>query len=87
MFTFLLFQGKSFEVQAGNLIFSVAMYCLCAFVTLLILIVRRYFDFYGKAELGGPKHPKIASGIFLISLWVVFVIISALQTYERIPGF
>ena len=35
---------------------------------------------FGKAELGGPQIPKMLCGIFLISLWVLYVILSSLKT-------
>jgi hypothetical protein len=31
-----------------------------------LLIARRSFSIFGNAELGGPKGPKIITGIFLI---------------------
>ena len=38
-------------------------------------------------ELGGPRCAKIASALFLFMLWVVYVLVSALEAYEVITGF
>lgn len=79
-------QGKSFEVPAGDLGFSVTIFTICAVVTVAVLMFRRYVSFFG-GELGGPKTPKIVCGVFLVFVWILYVILSSLQTYEYIPGF
>ena len=82
-----LLQGKSFEVPAGALSFSVVIFTICAVATLLLLVLRRNLALFGKAELGGPKGPKIFTGVSLILLWVLYVLLSSFQVYEYIPGF
>ena len=42
---------------------------------------------FGAAELGGPKAGKLVSFGLLLGLWVFYVILSALQSYEIIAGF
>ncbi|XP_053392824.1 sodium/calcium exchanger 2-like isoform X2 [Mercenaria mercenaria] len=79
-------QGKSFEVSAGDLGFSVTVFTICAIFTVIVLMVRRYVSFFG-GELGGPKVPKIISGVLLIFVWILYVLLSSLQTYKYIPGF
>lgn len=83
----IFFQGVSFEVPAGSLGFSVVVFTICAIVTLILIVVRRFVGVFGNAELGGPKTPKMISGIFMISLWLVYVLLASLQTYEYIEGF
>lgn len=83
----IFFQGVSFEVPAGSLGFSVVIFTICAVVTLILIVIRRYVGVFGNAELGGPKTPKMISGIFMISLWLVYVLVASLQTYEYIEGF
>ncbi|KAJ8316782.1 hypothetical protein KUTeg_005666 [Tegillarca granosa] len=80
-------QGKTYEVPAGILSFSVTLYVICAVLGLALLVVRRYVGFFGKAELGGPKGPKIVSGIILIFLWIFYVVMSSLAAYEHVPTF
>lgn len=80
-------QGVSFEVPAGSLGFSVVVFTICAIVTLILIVIRRFVGVFGNAELGGPKTPKMISGIFMISLWLVYVLLASLQTYEYIEGF
>ncbi|XP_060562323.1 sodium/calcium exchanger 2-like [Ruditapes philippinarum] len=79
-------QGKSFEVPAGDLGFSVTIFTICAVFTVVVLMGRRYIPFFG-GELGGPKVPKMVTGILLIFVWIFYVVMSSLQSYEHIPGF
>ncbi|XP_045213342.1 sodium/calcium exchanger 3-like isoform X2 [Mercenaria mercenaria] len=72
-------KGGQFDYPAKSLGFSVVIYSVCAFLALSLLLVRRYVPALGRAELGGPKIPKIICGIFLISLWVIYIMLSALQ--------
>ncbi|XP_060559696.1 sodium/calcium exchanger 3-like isoform X3 [Ruditapes philippinarum] len=72
-------KGQEFAYPAGSLGFSVVIYSVCAFIALSLLLIRRYVPLFGRAELGGPQVPKIICGIFLISLWVIYVMLSALQ--------
>merc|ERR1712109_65183 len=79
-------QGKQFEVPVGSLGFSVTIFCIEAFLAIMILMLRRNPAVGG--ELGGPKSFKtISSGLFVF-FWVFYVFISALEAYEVIkPGF
>merc|ERR1712079_5013 len=79
-------QGENFEVEPGSLGFSVTIFCIEAFLAIMILMLRRNPAVGG--ELGGPKSFKtISSGIFVF-FWVFYVFISALEAYEVIkPGF
>jgi len=79
-------QGKTFDVPPGSLGFSVTVFCIEAFLAILILLARRNPAVGG--ELGGPKAIKtVTSGIFVF-FWVFYVLISALDAYDVIdPGF
>ncbi|CAH1793840.1 unnamed protein product [Owenia fusiformis] len=79
-------QGKTFKVDAGSLGFSVTVFTCCAVVCLGMIILRRFVPVFGKAELGGPFGPKIASGIFLCSLWLLYIVLATLQTYKIITS-
>ena len=81
-----IFQDQTFEVPAGDLGFSVTIFTVCALVTITLLMLRRYISFFG-GELGGPKGPKIACGVFLIFVWIFYVLMSSFQTYGHIQGF
>jgi len=76
--------GSQFKVHAGDLGFSVTVYTAVAVIALALILVRRYVAFFGKAELGGPTGAKWASGIFMFTLWFVYVIVSSLQAYGHI---
>ena len=80
-------QGKTFEVAAGSLGFSVVVFTICSLCTLGLLVLRRNVTFFGKAELGGPKGPKYISAIICVCLWVFYVIVACLQDYSIIAGF
>ena len=78
------FQGTKFEVQAGTLSVSVVTYSICAVICIALLIVRRNSKLMGRAELGGPTGPKYFTGVILITLWLIYVLISSLVSYEII---
>lgn len=73
-----------FQVEPGNLCFSVFLYCICAFICATILMVRR---FYIGGELGGPIRFKIITVMCFGSLWLFYVIMSTLEAYDVIAGF
>jgi len=73
--------GDVFKVEAGNLGFSVTIFTLCAITTIATLMVRRMVPAFGSAELGGPNVTKYLTASFLVMLWFLYVILSALQTY------
>ncbi|XP_061168049.1 sodium/calcium exchanger 3-like isoform X1 [Saccostrea echinata] len=77
-------KGESFTVPADTLVFSVILYSSCAILAILVLLVRRKVAAFGNGELGGPKGLKIASGLFLVTLWFFYVIMSSLQAYKVI---
>merc|ERR1712224_27913 len=60
----------AFAVPAGNLGFSVIVFCSCAISLIGLMVIRR---FTCQGELGGPKGPKIASSIFSPFLWFLYV--------------
>ncbi|XP_068208798.1 sodium/calcium exchanger Calx-like isoform X3 [Palaemon carinicauda] len=72
-------KGSKFIVQAGSLGFSVGLFSGLSIVTIALLMARRIFGVFGKAELGGPTGAKIFSGIFMIMLWFIYVLLSAFQ--------
>ncbi|XP_076058924.1 sodium/calcium exchanger 2-like isoform X3 [Oratosquilla oratoria] len=74
-------KGRPFAVPSGNLSFSVSLFTGLCVVCIIILFIRRNLQIFGKAELGGPVGPKYASGALMISLWFIYVIVSALDEY------
>ena len=77
-------QDDEFIVPAGALAFSVSVYTICALTCIALFLLRRYLSIFGKGELGGPTKVKIASGVFLIFLWILYVLLSSLQAYKYI---
>merc|ERR1711874_265675 len=78
--------GKVFEVEPGSLGFSVTIFCIEAFLAIMILMARRSPVVGG--ELGGPKLFKTISSAIFVFFWVFYVMISALEAYGVIePGF
>jgi solute carrier family 8 (sodium/calcium exchanger) len=63
-----------FVVKSGDLGFSVTVFTLVAIVCLITLVIRRKVV---GAELGGPKGSKIASAVFFVALWFVYVGLSS----------
>jgi solute carrier family 8 (sodium/calcium exchanger) len=63
-----------FAVPAGDLGYSVAVFTACALICLGTIILRRAV--YGY-ELGGPEGPKMATAVFFVLLWVVYIALSS----------
>ena len=80
-------QGTIFKVPSGSLGFGVTVFTVCAVITIAIIYARRYLKVFGKAELGGPTGPKWASGMFIFSLWILYIILASMQNYGHIKGF
>jgi len=68
-----------FAVPAGDLAYSVSVFSTCAVLVLSLLVARRYM--YGY-ELGGPAVPKIVSASVMVSLWLVYIALSVIKSYE-----
>lgn len=66
-----------YYVPGGSLGFSVIVFCICAITCIILLIVRRKVV---GGELGGEKTGRTFSCVFLCSLWVIYVVMSILQT-------
>lgn len=77
-------KGTQFKVPAGSLSVSVATYTVCALVCIAILVMRRYLKIFGRGELGGPSGTKWATSMVLVTLWFIYVIISALKSYNKL---
>jgi solute carrier family 8 (sodium/calcium exchanger) len=73
--------AKPYEVPAGTLAFSVAVFLGVAIICFMILIARRCFI---GGELGGPTTSKYASGCVLFFLWFIYILMSTLQAYDII---
>lgn len=68
-------------MPAPGLILSVILFLGCSTIGFIILILRRVFV---KGELGGSNGGKYASAAVFFLLWVVYVILSGLGTYQII---
>jgi len=77
-------QGTRFMVPSGSLAFSVAIYTVCSLACIGLLFTRRFIAWFGNAELGGPSTPKYLSAAFSICLWLFYVTLSGLKTYDII---
>ncbi|EDV20330.1 uncharacterized protein TRIADDRAFT_32198 [Trichoplax adhaerens] len=78
-------KGEKFYVPSGSLAFSVTIFCAVAIVCIAVLMLRRTKSVGG--ELGGPRGPKYATAVFFIFLWLLYIILSSLESYCHIPGF
>ena len=79
--------GTTFKVAgADSLGFSVVIFCIFAIICIVILMVRRFVPFIG-AELGGPMKYKIITSAIFIFLWILYIILSSLVSYEHIDSF
>lgn len=70
-------------MPAGDLGFSVIIYTIVAIIALAVLIGRRMIPSIG-GELGGPTCSKVFCSVLFVFLWVLYVLLSALQTKDII---
>jgi solute carrier family 8 (sodium/calcium exchanger) len=67
-----------FVVYAGDLGFSVMIFTICAVIALCEILHRR------PNELGGDRFKAKVSAALFVSLWFIYVVLSALTSYEYI---
>nr|CAD2147985.1 unnamed protein product [Meloidogyne enterolobii] len=79
------FKGSVFRVDPGALAFSVTIFCIEAFVCVIVIVARRHPAIGG--ELGGPRKFQILTSGFFACLWLFYIGISALESYCVIAGF
>lgn len=77
--------GTQFKVEAGSLGFSVTIFCVFALFAITVMMVRRVPQVGG--ELGGPFKIRVFTSCLLIGLWVLYLVLSSLETYCIIQGF
>jgi solute carrier family 8 (sodium/calcium exchanger) len=70
-----------FAVPAGDLVFSVSLFCGCALVCLSVLALRRVVL---GCELGGPPRSKVATGLLFTALWAVYIALSCWEAIQAI---
>jgi len=78
--------GTQFIVEPGALAFSVTIFVIFAAAAITVMMIRRWHPAV-KGELGGPMKYRIPTTIFFISLWVLYIIMSSLESYCHIKGF
>jgi len=70
-------KGLKYEVEAGDLAFSVIVFCICALVCLATFTYRRIA---GLGELGGPQPAKNITAGFFFMLWLAYILCSSLYS-------
>lgn len=79
-------QGKQFKVPPGSLAFSVTLFTILALLCVVILLYRRRASVSG-GELGGPRTAKLLTVFLFFTLWLIYILLSSLETYCQVPGF
>ncbi|CAG2196775.1 NCX [Mytilus edulis] len=69
--------GDIFKVPAGDLALSVTVFCVEAAVVVFVMLVRRRYG----GKLGGPQNTKIATTVFFVMLWVIYLVLSSMRSY------
>ena len=70
-----------YAVPPGSLSFSVIVFLCCSILCFIILGLRRYFI---GGELGGPGYVRPISAALLFSLWIIYVLLVSLESYDII---
>ena len=63
--------GGTYYVPSESLGFSVVVFIFCAFLCILLLVIRR---FAVGGELGGSAAGRTSSAIFLVTLWLFYIV-------------
>ena len=79
-------EEKKFHVPPSNLAFSVTIFSAFACIAIAILMYRRRSPKI-QAELGGPRKSKIVGSCIFFLLWLIYIILSALDSYCIIKTF
>ena len=66
-------------MPAATLGFSVLIFVICAIIGIIILLIRR---FVVGGELGGSKTGRMISAACLVSLWMVYIMMSIFQSID-----
>ena len=69
--------GGNYYVPAATLGFSVMVFCFCAVICIIILLIRRKVV---GGELGGSQLGRSISAFTLVSLWFLYIIMSIMQS-------
>lgn len=76
--------GVSYYAPAGTLSFSVVVFIPCALVAITLLIIKRVFD---GGELGGSGFRRIGFSLIMAGLWILYLLLSGLESSGTIKGF
>ena len=68
-------------VPTSSLVYSVMIFSVFAFSAFILLLLRRRSL---GGELGGERNFKIVSFVFLFTLWISYIVLSALKTEGHI---
>ena len=68
-------------MDGGSLGFNVLLFTGLAIATILVLMFRRASRTCGRAELGGPWFPRVATVFILIFFWLTYIVVYSLQVY------
>lgn len=69
---------EGYNVPAGDLTFSVAVFLSCAVIGFIILITRRVCL---GGELGGPQPCRSISFVLFILLWATYITLCTMRAY------
>ena len=72
---------SDYAVPPGSLSFSVIVFLSCSIICFTILGLRRCFI---GGELGGPGMVRPLSAALLFMLWIIYILLVSLESYEII---
>ena len=73
------YAADSYFVPSATLGFSAIVFVIAAALGIVLLMVRRKVV---GGELGGSFRGRLASAVVLVTLWVVFILLSILQAFN-----
>ena len=77
-------KGEKYLVLGSDKLgFSVALFSIEAALAIGVFFLSRHPKF-GGGELGGTYNQKLYKGIFFITLWVIYLVMSGMYIYGDI---
>jgi len=73
-------RDAKYETPAGDLAYSVTVFTTCSVICFITLAIRRSVI---GGELGGPRGSAYGSMVFLISLWLIYVTLSIINSMRK----
>ncbi|CAF0716748.1 unnamed protein product [Brachionus calyciflorus] len=78
----LAIKGEDFNIESQYLGIQIALFLIINVICHVLMILRRKLHIFGNAEFGGTDYPRLISSLLLIVLWIFYVLVISLLSFE-----